>query len=67
MHIQHNIRMRKKTFIIIAAMILGGNCVTQAQNEKEEITVTDDNGKEEIIDVPEAMNYEVDSLLNLYY
>lgn len=59
--------MRKKTFIIIAAMILGGNCVTQAQNEKEEITVTDDNGKEEIIDVPEAMNYEVDSLLNLYY
>ena len=67
MHIQHNIRMRKKTFIIIAAMILGGNCVTQAQNEKEEITVTDDDGKEEIIDVPEAMNYEVDSLLNLYY
>ena len=59
--------MRKKTFIIIAAMILGGNCVTQAQNEKEEITVTDDTGKEEIIDVPEAMNYEVDSLLNLYY
>ena len=59
--------MRKKTFIIIAAMILGGNCVTQAQNEKEEITVTDDDGKEEIIDVPEAMNYEVDSLLNLYY
>ena len=67
MHIQHNIRMRKKTFIIIAAMVLGGNCVTQAQNEKEEITVTDDDGKEEIIDVPEAMNYEVDSLLNLYY
>lgn len=67
MHIQHNIRMRKKTFIIIAAMILGGNCVTQAQNEKEEITVTNDDGKEEIIDVPEAMNYEVDSLLNLYY
>lgn len=67
MHIQHNIRMRKKTFIIIAAMILGGNCVMQAQNEKEEITVTDDDGKEEIIDVPEAMNYEVDSLLNLYY
>ena len=59
--------MRKKTFIIIAAMILGGNCVMQAQNEKEEITVTDDDGKEEIIDVPEAMNYEVDSLLNLYY
>lgn len=39
----------------------------QAQNEKEEITVTDNDGKEEIIDVPEAMDYEVDSLLNLYY
>ena len=59
--------MRRKTFIIIAAMILGGSCVTQAQSEKEEITVTDDDGQEEIIDVPEAMNYEVDSLLNLYY
>lgn len=59
--------MRKRLFIIIASTILCGNCVTQAQNEKEEITVTDNEGKEEIIDVPEAMNYEVDSLLNLYY
>ncbi len=48
-------------------MILGGNCVMQAQNEKEEIIVTDNDGKEEAIDVPEAMNFEVDSLLNLYY
>lgn len=39
----------------------------QAQNEKEEIIVTDNDGKEEAIDVPEAMNFEVDSLLNLYY
>lgn len=59
--------MKKKTFIVIAAMILGGNCVMQAQSEVEEITVTDNDGKEEVIDVPEAMNYEVDSLLNLYY
>lgn len=59
--------MRKKLFIVMALTILGGNCVTQAQNEKEEITVTDNEGKEEIIDVPEAMGYEVDSLLNLYY
>ena len=51
----------------MALTILGGNCVTQAQNEKEEITVTDNEGKEEIIEVPEAMGYEVDSLLNLYY
>ena len=59
--------MKKRLFIAIAAMILGGNCVMQAQDEKEEITVTDNDGKEEVIDVPEAMNYEVDSLLNLYY
>lgn len=59
--------MKKRFFIAIAAMILGGNCVMQAQNEKEEIIVTDNEGKEEAIDVPEAMNFEVDSLLNLYY
>lgn len=59
--------MKKRLFIAIAAMILGGNCVMQAQNEKEEIIVTDNYGKEEAIDVPEAMNFEVDSLLNLYY
>ena len=59
--------MKKKTLIVIATMILGGNCVMQAQSEKEEITVTDNDGKEEVIDVPDAMNYEVDSLLNLYY
>lgn len=59
--------MRKKIFIAIAAMLFGGNCVTQAQNNNDEITVTDNDGKEEIIDLPEAMGYEVDSLLNLYY
>lgn len=59
--------MKKRLFIAIAAMILGGNCVMQAQNEKEEIIVRDNEGKEEAIDVPEAMNFEVDSLLNLYY
>ena len=59
--------MGKKTLAIIAAMFFCGNCVMQAQTGKEEITVTDDEGKEEVIDVPEAMNYEVDSLLNLYY
>lgn len=54
-------------FIIIAAMTFGGNCVMQAQTVNDEITVTDNDGKEEMIDLPEAMNYEVDSLLDLYY
>ena len=59
--------MKKKVFIVIATLAFGCNCVTQAQTVEEEITVTDNDGKEEVIDVPEAMNYEVDSLLNLYY
>lgn len=59
--------MKKKVFIVIATFAFGCNCVTQAQTVEEEITVTDNDGKEEVIDVPEAMNYEVDSLLNLYY
>lgn len=59
--------MKKRIFFAIATMVLGGNCVMQAQNEKEEIIVTDNDGKEEEIDVPEAMDFEVDSLLNLFY
>lgn len=38
-----------------------------AQNDANEITVTDANGKEEVIDMPESMTQEVDSLLRLYY
>ena len=59
--------MKRKILTVIAVMILGGNCVMQAQNENEGITVTDNDGKQEVIDVPEAMDYAVDSLLNLYY
>ncbi len=59
--------MRKRLFIVITVFAFGGNCVMQAQNEKDEITVTDNEGKEEIIDVPEAMDSDVDSLLNLFY
>lgn len=59
--------MNKKLLLVITAMVLGGHCVAQTQNEKNEITVTDNDGKEEIIDLPEGMSYELDSLLNLYY
>lgn len=59
--------MKKKIFIVIIAMSFGSVCVMQAQNEKDEITVTDNEGKEEVIGLPEAMDFEVDSLLNLYY
>ena len=33
---------------------------------EDEISVTDDEGHEELIDFPEAMTYDLDSLLNLY-
>ena len=39
----------------------------QSEDNDTEITVTNKNGKQEIIDIPEAMTYEVDSLLHLYH
>jgi len=35
-------------------------------NEEDEITVTDQEGHKEVIEFPEAMTYDLDSLLNLY-
>ena len=35
-------------------------------NEEDEFTVTDEEGNEEVIDFPEAMTYDLDSLMNLY-
>ena len=35
-------------------------------DEKDEITVLDQSGNEEVIEFPEAMTYDLDSLLNVY-
>ena len=35
-------------------------------DEDDEFTVTDQEGNEEVIDFPEAMTYDLDSLMNLY-
>ena len=35
-------------------------------NDEDEITVTDLSGHQEVIEFPEAMTYDLDSLLNLY-
>jgi membrane-bound lytic murein transglycosylase D len=62
----HIINMKKKILFIIIAMAFGRTCVMQAQNNNE-IKVTDDKtGKEEVIELPEAMTYDLDSLLNEY-
>ena len=51
---------------------MASNVAIQAQieedyeDDEDEITVTDDKGKEEVIEFPEAMTFELDSLLNLY-
>lgn len=59
--------MKKKAIMMMVALLLGGNCAMQAQEDNEdEITVTDQKGNEEVIEFPEAMTYELDSLLNLY-
>lgn len=62
--------MKKQAILLLAMMTLAGNGVAMAQNddydEDDEITVTDDEGNEEIIEFPEAMTYDLDSLMNLY-
>lgn len=67
--------MNKKLLNIIAMVTFGVLCA-QAQvnttdnddddDEEDELVVTDQNGKEEIIEFPEAMTYDLDSLLNEY-
>ena len=61
-----------KKYIISVALLFASNMAIQAQieedyeDDEDEITVTDDNGQEEAIEFPEAMTFELDSLLNLY-
>ena len=49
-------------------MLFAGNSMAQAQgsNDDNEISVTDSKGNQEVIESPEAMGYELDSLKNLY-
>lgn len=58
----------KQTLILIAAAIIGFSTPVLAQSDdnETEITVTNAEGKKEIIDLPEAMTSEYDSLLSVY-
>ena len=59
--------MKTKALLIALAMMTGLNCSMKAQTDDEdEITVTDNDGNEEVIEFPEAMSYNLDSLMNLY-
>lgn len=58
----------KQTFVLIAAAIIGFSTpiLAQSDDNETEITVTNAEGKKEIIDLPEAMTNEYDSLLSVY-
>ena len=64
--------MKKKTILMTVALFFASHGVMQAQvveedfEDENEITVTDEQGEEEVIEFPEAMAFELDSLLNLY-
>ena len=58
----------KKTLILIAAAFMGFSTpiLAQSDDNEKEITVTNAQGKKEVIDLPEAMTAEFDSLLSAY-
>jgi len=69
------LRMISKKLLMLLAILFGISISVQAQiivdennetDEEDELIVTDKSGHEEVIDFPEAMTYDLDSLLNEY-
>ena len=64
--------MKKKTILMAVALFLASQGVKaqvvedEGYDDENEITVTDNQGDEEVIEFPEAMAFELDSLLNHY-
>lgn len=56
----------KKTLLLIATALLTFSNPTFAQSDDNEITVTNAEGKKEIIDLPEGLTQDYDSLLSAY-
>ena len=59
------------TLALLTLLPMGMNAQTvdddeDVPDEEDEITVVDQSGNEEVIEFPEAMTYDLDSLLNLY-
>ena len=57
-----------KSLILIAAVFFGftSQALAQSENNDDEIVITDAHGKQEVIDLPEALTNDYDSLLNNY-
>ena len=64
--------MNKKILLILCMLLTVSTTWSQVYetddetNDEDEITVIDRQGHEEVIEFPEAMTYDLDSLLNLY-
>ena len=65
--------MNKKLLLIFSMLLTVSTTWAQVYEstdnetpEEDEITVIDREGREEVIEFPEAMTYDLDSLLNLY-
>ena len=65
--------MNKKNLLILFMLLMASTSWAQVYDngddetpEEDEITVIDREGHEEVIEFPEAMTYDLDSLLNLY-
>ena len=64
--------MKKKTILMAVALFLVSQGIKaqvvedEGYDDENEITVTDNQGDEEVIEFPEAMAFELDSLLNHY-
>ena len=65
--------MNKKILLMLLAMMASFTAMAQdvvddedVADDEDEIVVLDQTGNEEVIEFPEAMTYDLDSLLNLY-
>ena len=58
--------MTYKKIWATAILIVSSACTLQAQTDDNSVTITNHNGKIEIIDTPESMTTEIDSLMQLY-
>ena len=64
--------MNKKILLILCMLLTVTTMWSQVYEnddetpDEDEITVIDREGREEVIEFPEAMTYDLDSLLNLY-
>ena len=66
---------KKILFMLLAMLMTASGVMAQVETDidddvvvgdDDEIIVTDEEGNEEVIEFPEAMTYDLDSLLNLY-